>query len=213
MNNTKDQIIDFAIKLFNDNGFKNVTLKQIALEVGISNGNLNYHFKKKDDLMLSIFHRMEERKEKILQRFKSYPDLTNIIEQINIFYHFQIEFRFFYLDTLEIFRAYPKIANAYQIYMMNALQHIRSSIDYCVGRGVFEPEPFPQAYDFLAHTIWLKGAFWLVKTEVLQKAQSKPDEFINSFVSLWYPYLTESGRKELTVARELNITENITNKL
>jgi len=208
MKNIKHQILDTAIKLFNKSGFKNVAISQIASEIGISNGNLNYHFKKKDDLMLAIFERMDEEQGEILIRFKSYPNLKGFIEQTDIFYRFQLKYRFFYLDTLEIGRAYPKISEAHRKYSLRSIQHIRDSLEYGVKRGVFQLEPFPDAYDYLAYTIWMKGAFWLVQMEILQKDCKDTEVFIHSFTSLWQPYLTSKGLEELKAIKQLGITKN-----
>ena len=41
---TKQKIVHASIKLFNENGVANVRLQQIADEIGISVGNLAYHF-------------------------------------------------------------------------------------------------------------------------------------------------------------------------
>ena len=197
MKDTKLQILDTAIRLFNESGFKNIALGQIASELGISKGNITYHVNKKDDLMLAIFRAMDEELEGVISRFKSYPSLNDIIEQTNIFYYFQLRYKFFYLDILEIVRDYPEIAKAHHEYTMRSIQHIRASFDYCAGRGVFRMEPFPDAYDYLAHTVWMKGAFWLLQMEVLQKDCKDIEAFTNSFTSLWYPYLTDKGLGEL----------------
>lgn len=209
MKNTRRKIQDTAIRLFNENGFKNVAVGQIASEIGISNGNLNYHFKKKDDLMGAIFERMDEEQGGILTRFKSRPNLGDLIEQTDIFYRFQLKYRFFYLDTLEIVRVYPKIAEAYQKYSLRSIQHIRDSLEYGVERGAFQPELFPGAYEYLAHTIWMKGAFWLVNMEILQKDCKDIKVFINSFTSLWQPYLTSKGLEELKATIKKNENERV----
>ncbi|MCB9313983.1 MAG: TetR/AcrR family transcriptional regulator [Lewinellaceae bacterium] len=197
MSDTKHQIMETAVRLFNESGFKNIALSQIASELGISKGNITYHFNKKDDLMLGIVRAMDEELEVVIRRSKSFPSLNDIIEQTNIFYHFQLKYKFFYLDILEILRDYPEIAEAHKEYSLSSIQHIRASFDYCVGRGVFLPEPFPGAYDNLAHTAWMKGAFWLVQMEVLQKDCKDIETFTNSMASLWYPFLTEEGWKEI----------------
>lgn len=48
--NTRRQILDTAKRLFNERGYNDVSLKDIADEVGISKGNLTYHFSKKKTL-------------------------------------------------------------------------------------------------------------------------------------------------------------------
>ncbi|MGJ1381958.1 TetR/AcrR family transcriptional regulator [Sphingobacterium siyangense] len=49
--NTKEKIIVGALKLYNRDGIRTVTTRQIAQELNISAGNLHYHFKHTEDIM------------------------------------------------------------------------------------------------------------------------------------------------------------------
>jgi len=51
---TKNKITEHAVKYFNRHGYGAITLHQLAKEMGISRGNLTYHFKDKDALLESI---------------------------------------------------------------------------------------------------------------------------------------------------------------
>ena len=55
MKDTKEIIINTALKLFNTEGLSKVTLRTIANKMGISQGNLNYHFKKRDDIIEALY--------------------------------------------------------------------------------------------------------------------------------------------------------------
>ncbi|MEM7412409.1 MAG: TetR family transcriptional regulator [Myxococcota bacterium] len=51
---TPDRILEAGRRLFNDQGYAATTLTEIAAEVGISQGNLTYHFPTKQDLALRL---------------------------------------------------------------------------------------------------------------------------------------------------------------
>ncbi len=53
---TKDRILIASLRLFNENGYDTVTTARIAEEVGISEGNLWYHFRTKKDLVQAHQH-------------------------------------------------------------------------------------------------------------------------------------------------------------
>jgi len=55
---TKDKILAAALQLFNEKGFFSVSLRQIALECSISVGNLNYHFKQREDILKALYFNM-----------------------------------------------------------------------------------------------------------------------------------------------------------
>jgi len=202
MNSTKQKIVDVAIQLFNQHGFKNVGLKQIAEQLSISNGHLNYHFRKKDDLIFCCYQQLNTKLTLILDRFKSFPDLATILEQSSIFYQFQKDYRFFYLDILEICRAYPSIGSTFKEQFEHSLDHIESTLSYCVTRDVFQLEPFPGAYHQLAQTIWQHGVFWLTRQVVLERDTNDRKDFIQGIIGLCYPYLTAEGLLELKNAQK-----------
>lgn len=54
-NNTKDKILNVAIDLFSANGYNEVSIRQIAKEVGIKDASIYYHYSKKEDILDSIF--------------------------------------------------------------------------------------------------------------------------------------------------------------
>ena len=56
---TRDKIIHTALGLFNEQGTKAVTTNHIAAAVGISPGNLYYHFRNKEDIIRAIFEQMD----------------------------------------------------------------------------------------------------------------------------------------------------------
>jgi len=209
MKNTKQEIINAAILLFNQSGFRNVTLSQIALKIGISNGNLNYHFQKKDDLIRAIFYQMEKEINEVFNYFSGASSIKGILEQIIISYSSQLKYRFFFQDTLEIIRAYPKIAKVHHKEVLQYTKHIRRSLAACVAQGIFRPEPFLGAYDYLAHSLWLHSAFWLNQLSLLQNDSNKPEIFAHSIASLFYPHLTPKGLSELEAINYLDFVKNI----
>lgn len=50
----KQRICETAVRLFNEQGYEAVSLRQIATEAGTTIGNLTYHFKHKEDLLKAI---------------------------------------------------------------------------------------------------------------------------------------------------------------
>lgn len=61
MTGTKTRILDTALQLFNRFGERNVSTNHIAGELGISPGNLYYHYRNKTAIVSALFERHRER--------------------------------------------------------------------------------------------------------------------------------------------------------
>jgi AcrR family transcriptional regulator len=60
MTDTKTRILDTALNLFNRAGERNVTTNHIAEGLGISPGNLYYHYRNKAAIVAALFGRYQE---------------------------------------------------------------------------------------------------------------------------------------------------------
>lgn len=64
---TKDKILDAAVKEFAENGFHQTSVSAIAKEAGLGKGTLYWHFSSKDELFIEIIKREGEKSLKIVE--------------------------------------------------------------------------------------------------------------------------------------------------
>ncbi len=60
MKNTKEKILETALELFAEKGYEAVSVSDIAGKLGMTKGALYKHYTNKQDILDSIFKRMEE---------------------------------------------------------------------------------------------------------------------------------------------------------
>lgn len=100
---TKDKIIHCAIELFNEQGERQVTTNHIAAHLGISPGNLYYHFRNKEDIIHSIFdqyaHYLNAHFTPSANPLCSLRDLMGYLDAI---FYLMWQFRFFYANLPDI---------------------------------------------------------------------------------------------------------------
>ena len=56
----REQILDVALELFNEQGYDKTSLREIAERLGVTKAALYYHFRSKSDILLELHLRMHE---------------------------------------------------------------------------------------------------------------------------------------------------------
>lgn len=195
---TKQKIINASIRLFNQDGMANVRLQQIANDIGISVGNLAYHFRNKEAIVHAINEQLYEEVLAILSAYRLYPNFIDFDYQLGLYFQFLQKHPFYFIDLLELERHYPSVHTDRQVHIGKMISQIRKRFDFNIQRGTIMPEPRPGLYDRLAHTIWVLITFWMPQNMIKGDNSSA---LINTCFKemVWdqlYPYFTESGIAE-----------------
>ena len=108
---TRDRILECALTLFNREGEPNVSTLEIANEMGISPGNLYYHFHGKEPIILELFVRFQNDLAPLLDP----PlDVELSAEDYWLFLHLIVErlaqYRFLFQDLSNLAGRLPKLA-------------------------------------------------------------------------------------------------------
>lgn len=99
---TKERIVSAALLLFNEQGEANVTTNHIAAHLGISPGNLYYHFRNKNDIIHCIFLQYSEHLHNSFTPIKGPASPTVCIHYLDAIFYVMWEFRFFYANLNDI---------------------------------------------------------------------------------------------------------------
>lgn len=209
MSKTKQKIIQAAIALFNRNGVVSARIQDIAEEAGISPGNLTYHYKTKRELMQSVFRYMIKTMEQMALGNQIFVEGAEGMTVAKNFLEFQVQFRFFYLDTLEIIRAFPEIKASYQEQVEREINIIKNLLYFSAGKGYLIPEPHEGHYDTLAQNAWTVLNFRLTKREIIGKEGFGIEEGLKELTALYSPYFTEKGAAYFKNLSTQSISANI----
>lgn len=80
----KSKIFTIALTLIGKNGYDNVRIEDIAKYAGISKGTFYSYFRSKDELLIALFHKIDDHYE---QTFKNVADNVGAAERLLIFVH------------------------------------------------------------------------------------------------------------------------------
>ncbi len=191
MKSTKQKIIQTAIDLFNQRGVGNIRVRDIAEAAELSPGNLTYHFKTKKDILHSVYRYMLKSLEDIKKVFlKS----SNAVMVTKDYLKFQIKFRFFYRDFLEIFHVYPEVKEHYKEQIFHLIRFNRKMLYVAVDMGFLVKEPHEGLYDTMARNSWAIQNSWLLAREILGEGTISIAGGVGAVMDLHFPYLTEKGK-------------------
>lgn len=196
MKYTKAYIQARSLKLFNKNGFVNVRLQHMADDCKISVGHLAYHFKHKDCIVEALYDALKEQQETLLYDFRTAHLFEDINRQLLSIFLLQKQYIFFYLDTLEILRAYPAIKEKHQQHIQWQLQQIEWMFEFNVFRGSLKEAASEGQYKKLASLFWITMDNWMYARKISGGAHLNENDFLQDLWSLMVPYFTEEGLQE-----------------
>jgi len=136
---TRDAILDTARRLFNEQGTRAVTTNHIAAAAGISPGNLYYHFKNRESIIVELFDRMEA-DECIACQDKSglttLPGLEIYYRKIFAVYR---NYRFLLRESFNLMQNDGVFRDRYLSYLNDQVMHVAGAIATLVERGIIKP--------------------------------------------------------------------------
>jgi AcrR family transcriptional regulator len=204
MSETKERIRNVAEVLFFQQGIANTRLQQIADDAGISVGNLAYHFRNKEAIVTYIYDYVFEELTNILSGYLQTPDLRDFDLNFDRLYHFFVNNTFYLNNAWEIQRSFPDIKEKWHAFNTKIILQLRKRIEFNEKRGMIQPEPYKNAYDQLAQTLWMTLNYWIPQ-QMLQEKKTSSLLYRKALWAIIYPFLTAKGRGELETAVRMTL--------
>jgi AcrR family transcriptional regulator len=197
---TRERIVDTAIALFNEAGTGPVTTNHIAQAMGISPGNLYYHFRNKEAIVRAIYARLrpawEEASALPPDRSPTVADLHAILSR-----HFRIvwDYRFYYRELPALLRRDPELAREYREVRRAALANIESLLRHFVDAGVLIVPDADAALPELAQVCWVLADSWLPFAELGDEpvGPADLDRGVALILGVLRPYVTAATEAAL----------------
>lgn len=196
MKPTKQYILEKALLLFNENGFVNVRLQHVADKAFVSVGHLAYHFKTKKDLMTSLYRRLYRRQELLLTEFRVLPLFEDIDFLMRRVFELQHQYLFFFLDTLEVLRAFPEIADKHQELLRFQRQQIHFMMEFNASRGAFQQPLYKEQFNDFTHIFCLTMDNWRSYQIIAGNQHPVVDVFCNDLWSILRALISDLGLPE-----------------
>jgi hypothetical protein len=122
-----------------------------------------------------------------------FEDIEHLLLRI---FELQQEYRFFYVDTLEVMRAYPTIQVLHQQHIAWQILQMEVAIRFNQSRGAFREEQWAGQYEVLAQQFWMVADHWMYRQYVQQRDSNDYSNFKNMLWNLIRPLFTNMGERE-----------------
>lgn len=204
---TKEKILETARILFNTHGISAISSKSIAEEMGISYGNLCYHFPKKDDIILQLYLNMQKNVE---QQFKNIKEevinLEFMLSRLKILFEEIYKYKFIYLGITKVVRHFDHIKKHAQDQFDQRWNILDTISGFLIANGYMKTFKDERQKDMLIHALLMVSNSWISDAEVFYKGKddAKIDYYMQVFFNLVRPTLTEKGLEGFKKVYEKN---------
>ena len=139
---TRELILATSLALFNAHGEPNVTTNHIADEADISPGNLYYHFKSKDDIVIELFKRFLTRFKPLIEiSEESLREAEQLWFQLHLSFELKGEYRFLYRNLADLTARIPDLEKAMRALLMREREAAWNSLTGLEQAGAISLEP------------------------------------------------------------------------
>ena len=204
---TRDKIIQASIVLFNEQGERNVTTNHIAADLGISPGNLYYHFRNKEDIILSIYE--EYARNLLIETMPEVsPDvkpLDAIILYMDVVFQAMMKFRFFYSNLPVLLAKNPLLHNKYVEVQGVIAQRVSELLLSLRNAKMmdFLDEDLPDIVSILrlVNTFWL--SFYQTQNNDNEINDAVFYQGVLKILVIIHPYISDEAKDEFLEARAM----------
>jgi len=200
---TAERILEVTLDLFNRFGEPNVSTTLISAELGISPGNLYYHYPAKDELINALFDRYERGLNDLLHA----ADNVRNVEDAWLFFHMLFEliwqYRFLYRDLNDLLSKNRRLETHFQFVLKNKSRAVQAVLDgltrsQTVRIARRESEPVAAAM-VVVLTYWLSYEYVRDPRKALEpeSAAAALSRGAYHVLSLLMPYLETAAREHL----------------
>lgn len=156
---TRDRILATSLALFNARGERNVTTNHIAAELGISPGNLYYHFRNKGEIIFALFLRYEDEMARLFDvptdRGMTWQDKLGYFEAM---FRSLWEYRFLHRDLEQLFADNPELRARYSGFAARILAQGMDIYRGMIAAGLIEATE--EQVRALLLNLWVLSTSW-----------------------------------------------------
>jgi AcrR family transcriptional regulator len=193
---TRVRILSACRQLFNERGLSNVTTADIANAVGINEGNLYYHFQRKEQLIENLFGEFEANLRQVAAAHLTYGgDSNRYADYLVGWFNLMWEWRLFYRDGVAVYQLAPALRARVKTLSDYGQDQIRRAMKGMIRAGLIRASA--DEIEGLIVNSWIVATYWIDYLRSRHGLTRITREHIawgaRQARSLFVPYLTPLG--------------------
>ncbi len=200
---TAERILEVTLELFNRFGEPNVSTTLISAEMGISPGNLYYHYPAKDELINSLFDRYERSLNELLNASDNVRDVEDAWFFMHSLFELIWQYRFLYRDLNDLLSKNRRLETHFQFVLKNKTRSVIAMLDSMARSGAMQMDS--REVEATATSMVVVLTYWLSYEYVRdprkalepESAQAALMRGAHHVLNLLAPYLEQGQRAHL----------------
>lgn len=200
---TAERILEVTLDLFNRFGEPNVSTTLISAELGISPGNLYYHYPAKDELINTLFDRYERALNELLNASDGVRDVEDAWFFMHTLFELIWQYRFLYRDLNDLLSKNRRLETHFQWVLKHKTQAVKTLLDGMRRAGTltmeFSEVEATATSMVVVLTYWLSFEYVLDPRHALEPAHAQASMLRGAqhALNLLMPYLEGGQRSHL----------------
>jgi AcrR family transcriptional regulator len=164
---TRDRILEASLTLFNESGTAAVSTNHIADALGMSPGNLYYHYRNKEEIIRALFEQQFQYTDKLYTLDSNQlPTLSDLQQLVRATFETAWRYRFIYRELIALLRRDQVLQQRWNEVRTRGFTGFHELVGLFVTAGVLRAPKDTATAQRLAELCWLVSEFWLASVEV-----------------------------------------------
>lgn len=196
MKATREDILSSGLQIINARGLSALSLRAVAEDLGLSPGNVTYHFARKETLVAALTERLGDHNRGHLDR--EIASVGDFLERFRELFHGQYAFRGLVIALPDVLATFEELRASYRRTQKIRRQQLRALLV-----GLRDREELTATDDELARVVahlTLIGRFWIAEARVSYSQYSEArivGHYLALIADTLVPYATSASRREL----------------
>lgn len=202
---TARRILEHARAAFNERGVAAVGIREIARDLGLSPGNVSYHFATRDALLTALVEEMHRENTATVEAQSGPLDFAEVDRIFRAIMDRDLANRWLMRDAVGFLAARPQLRSLHERMQRAREDRVSEIVRRLVAARLLDAQRAKRALPTLRIQVFTQVFFWLPAALLIAPDRDpgeRLDAHARAALALFLPYCTPAGRRRLDALLE-----------